>query len=166
LQLNRAIDAKEVRVIGNDGEQIGVLPLEQAVAKAEEGGLDLVLMSPNAKPPVCKVMDYGKFKYEQSKKANLAKKKQHVIQIKEVKVRASTDQHDLDVKMKRVRKFLSDGNKVKLSMRFRGREMAYAERGAELLKQIAGQVEELGKVETMPNLEGRQMILIIAPLKK
>lgn len=111
-------------------------------------------------------MDLGKYKYEQSKKANEAKKKQHVVQTKEVKVRASTDQHDLDVKLKRVRKFLSDGNKVKVSVRFRGREMAYTERGADQLKHVASQVEDLGKVETMPNLEGRQMIMIIAPMKK
>ncbi len=155
-----------MRVIGHDGEQVGVLPLSQAIAKAEEVGLDLVLMSPNAKPPVCKIIDYGKYKYEQSKKANEAKKKQHIIQIKEVKVRASTDQHDLDVKLKRVRKFLEQGNKVKLSVRFRGREMAYTERGAEQLRHIAEQVKDLGKPEKVPNLEGRQMIMIVAPLKK
>jgi len=166
LTINHAIEAKEVRVIGNDGEQVGVLPLEQAIAKAEGTGLDLVMMSPNTRPPVCKIMDYGKFKYEQSKKANLARKKQHVMQVKEVKVRASTDQHDLEVKMKRARKFLEDGNKVKLSMRFRGREMVYASRGAEQLKCIADDLKELGKVENMPNLEGRQMIMVIGPLKK
>jgi translation initiation factor IF-3 len=140
--------------------------LAQAIAKAEAAGLDLVLMSPNAKPPVCKIIDYGKYKYEQSKMASAAKKKQHVIQIKEVKVRASTDQHDLDVKLKRVRKFLEQGNKVKLSVRFRGREMAYTERGAAQLKHVAEQVEDLGKPEKVPNLEGRQMIMIVAPLKK
>jgi len=155
-----------VRVIGHDGEQIGVLPLREAIAKAEAVDLDLVMISPNATPPVCKVMDYGKYKYEQSKKANEAKKKQHVIQIKEVKVRASTDQHDLEVKLKQVRKFLGEGNKVKLSLRFRGREMAYTNRGADQLKNIAEQVADLGKAEKMPNLEGRQMIMIIAPLKK
>jgi len=155
-----------VRVIGHDGEQIGILKLAQAIARAEEVGLDLVLMSPNATPPVCKIIDYGKYKYEQSKKANEAKKKQHVIQVKEVKVRASTDQHDLEVKLKQVRKFLEQGNKVKLSVRFRGREMAYTERGAEQLKHIAAQVEDLGKPEKIPNLEGRQMIMIIAPNKK
>jgi translation initiation factor IF-3 len=154
-----------VRVIGHDGEQIGVLKLAEAIAKAELVGLDLVMMSPNAKPPVCKIIDYGKYKYEQSKKANEAKKKQHVIQIKEVKVRASTDQHDLETKLKMVRKFLEQGNKVKLSVRFRGREMAYTERGAEMLKHVAAQVEDLGKAEKIPNLEGRQMIMIIAPLK-
>ena len=124
------------------------------------------MMSPNAKPPVCKIIDYGKYKYEQSKKANEAKKKQHVIQIKEIKVRAVTDQHDLEVKLKRVRKFLEQGNKVKLSVRFRGREMAYTERGAEQLKHVAEQVQDLGKPEKIPNLEGRQMIMIIAPNKK
>jgi translation initiation factor IF-3 len=140
--------------------------LAQAIAKAEEVGLDLVLMSPNAKPPVCKIIDYGKYKYEQSKMANEAKKKQHVIQIKEVKVRASTDQHDLDVKLKRVVKFLEQGNKVKLSVRFRGREMAYTERGADQLKHIAEEVKELGKPDKMPKLEGRQMIMILNPIKK
>ena len=142
------------------------MKLEQAIAKAEAVGLDLVLMSPNAKPPVCKIIDYGKYKYEQSKKANEAKKKQHVIQIKEVKVRASTDQHDLEVKLKRVVKFLEQGNKVKLSVRFRGREMAYTERGADQLKHIAEEVKELGKPDKMPKLEGRQMIMILNPLKK
>jgi len=153
-------------VIGSDGEQVGVLLLNDAIAKAEDGGFDLVMMSPNADPPVCKIMDYGKFKYEQSKKANLAKKNQHVMQVKEVKVRASTDQHDLEVKLNRARKFLEDGNKVKLTMRFRGREMVYASRGAEQLKQIAEQMQDVGKVENMPNMEGRQMIMVLGPLKK
>jgi len=153
-------------VIDEGGEQLGVLPLDAALKTAEDRGLDLVMVSPNAKPPVCKVMDYGKFKYEQSKKANLAKKKQHVVQVKEVKLRASTDQHDLEVKMKRARKFLEEGNKVKLSMRFRGREMVYAARGAEQLRQVAEQLADLGKVENQPNLEGRQMVMIIGPLKK
>ena len=154
-----------MRVIGHDGEQIGVLKLKDAIVRAEAVGLDLVMMSPNAKPPVCKIIDYGKYKYEQSKKANEAKKKQHVIQIKEVKVRASTDQHDLETKLKMVRKFLEQGNKVKLSVRFRGREMAYTERGAQQLKHVAEQVQDLGKPEKIPNLEGRQMIMVISPLK-
>ena len=153
-------------MIGSDGEQVGVLLLNDAIAKAEDGGFDLVMMSPNADPPVCKIMDYGKFKYEQSKKANLAKKNQHVMQVKEVKVRASTDQHDLEVKLNRARKFLEDGNKVKLTMRFRGREMVYASRGAEQLKNIAEQMQDVGKVENMPNMEGRQMIMVLGPLKK
>jgi len=152
--------------MGSDGEQAGVLPLREAVAKAQEEGLDLVMITANASPPVCKVMDYGKFKYEASKKANLAKKRQHNIQIKEVKVRASTDQHDLDVKLSRARKFLDNGDKVKLSVRFRGREMAYTSQGYEKLKDIAEQLKDIGKVERMPALDGRQMIMIIAPLKK
>ncbi|MES0372523.1 MAG: translation initiation factor IF-3 [Mariprofundaceae bacterium] len=166
LATNHDIEAAEMRVIGHDGEQIGVISKAEAIAKAEAVGLDLVMMSPNAKPPVCKIIDYGKYKYEQSKKANEAKKKQHVIQIKEVKVRASTDQHDLDVKLKRVVKFLEQGNKVKLSVRFRGREMAYTERGADQLKHIAEEVKELGKPDKMPKLEGRQMIMILNPIKK
>lgn len=152
--------------MGQDGELIGVLGRLDAIARAEAVGLDLILMSPNAKPPVCKIMDYGKYKYDQAKKANEAKKKQHVIQVKEVKVRASTDQHDLEVKLRNVRKFLEDGNKVKVSLRFRGREMAYTGKGAEQLHHIAKEVEELGKPEKMPNMEGRQMIMIINPLKK
>ena len=143
-----------------------MLPLNEAIAQAEAAGLDLVMMSPNAEPPVCKIMDYGKFKYEQSKKANLAKKNQHVMHIKEVKVRASTDQHDLEVKLNRARKFLQEGNKVKVTMRFRGREMVYASRGAEQLKQIAELLKDVGKVENMPNLEGRQMVMVLGPLKK
>ncbi len=166
MQVNYAIEAPTVRVINEKGEQIGVMPLAEAVAKAESVGLDLVLMAANADPPVCKIMDYGKYKYQISKKANAARKKQHVMQVKEVKVRASTDQHDLEVKMRRARKFLEDGNKVKLSMRFRGREMIYAARGAEQLQRIAAQLQDLGKVEHMPSLEGRQMVMILAPLKK
>jgi translation initiation factor IF-3 len=165
LPINLGIDANEVRVVADEG-QLGVMSLREAVRAAEERGMDLVLMSPNAQPPVCKIMDYGKYKYEQSKKANLAKKRQHVIQVKEVKVSSSTDQHDLEVKIKRVRKFLEEGNKVKLSLRFRGREMAYTGRGADQLKGVASQVEDVGKVEKMPDLEGRQMIMIIAPMKK
>jgi translation initiation factor IF-3 len=153
-------------VIGNDGEQVGVLPLQEAIARAESAGFDLVMMSPNAEPPVCRIMDYGKFKYEQSKKANAAKKNQKVVQVKEVKVRASTDQHDLEVKLGHARKFLADGNKVKMTMRFRGREMVYASRGAEQLQKIADLLQDVGKVEHMPNMEGRQMIMVLGPTKK
>jgi len=138
----------------------------EAIAKAEAVGLDLIMMSPNARPPVCKIMDYGKYKYEQSKKANEAKKKQHIIQVKEVKVRASTEQNDMDVKLRNVRKFLEAGNKVKISLRFRGREMAYVGRGREQLERVAEEVKDLGKPDKIPNMEGRQMIMIISPLKK
>lgn len=155
-----------MRVIGSDGSQVGVLPLNNAVRQAEGEGLDLVQISPNAKPPVCKIMDYGKFKYQQSKKANEAKKRQHVIQVKEVKVRASTDQHDLEVKLKRMKQFLGEGNKVKVSLRFRGREMAFKSKGTEQLEHIAAEVAEFGKPERIPNMEGRQMIMLLLPLKK
>ncbi len=145
---------------------MGVLTRDEALAAAERAGLDLVMMSANASPPVCKLLDYGKYKYERSKKASLAKKKQQVIQIKEVKLRASTDPHDLETKLKNVRRFLQAGNKVKLSLRFRGRELAYVSRGADMLKKVAEEVQDLAKVEKEPNMEGRQMLLILAPLKR
>ena len=160
------IDAAKVRLVDVDGEQLGVLSLREAVDAAEAKGLDVVLMAAKSDPPVCRIMDYGKYKYEQSKKANLAKKRQHVMQIKEVKVRASTDPHDLEVKLKQAKKFLEQGNKVKVSLRFRGREMAHMGRGADQLKHVAEQVADYGKPEKMPNLEGRQMIMVIAPNKK
>jgi len=166
LPINYEIEASSVRVVDEDGSQLGVLPLRDAVAKAEAKGLDLVLMAAKADPPVCRIMDYGKHKYEQSKKANAAKKKQHVVQIKEVKVSANTDTHDLEVKLRNIVKFLEQGHKVKVSLRFRGREMAYTGRGAEQLKQIAAKVEHVGKAEKMPDLEGRQMIMVLGPVKK
>ncbi|MDX8377563.1 MAG: translation initiation factor IF-3 [Mariprofundales bacterium] len=166
MDVNYGIKADPVRVVGADGNQIGVLRLNDAIERAKRLGLDLVVMAPKANPPVCKIMDYGKFKYQESKKANLARKRQHTIQVKEIKVRASTDTHDLEVKLKRVRQFLGEGNKVKVSMRFRGREMAYTDRGITQMKYVAAQVEDIGKVESMPKLEGRQMIMIIASLKK
>lgn len=166
MPINLEIDADTVRLVDVDGEQLGVLTLREAVAAAEAKGLDVVLMAAKSSPPVCRIMDYGKYKYEQSKKANLAKKRQHVMQIKEVKVRASTDAHDLEVKLKQARKFLEQGNKVKVSLRFRGREMAHMGRGADQLKYVAEQVAEFGKPEKMPNLEGRQMIMVLAPIRK
>ncbi|PIP02546.1 MAG: translation initiation factor IF-3 [Zetaproteobacteria bacterium CG12_big_fil_rev_8_21_14_0_65_54_13] len=167
LPINFEINADSVRVVvDTTGEQLGVLSLREAVAAAEANGLDLVLMAAKSNPPVCRIMDYGKYKYEQSKKANAAKKRQHVMQIKEVKVRASTDKHDLDVKLKRSIQFLSEGNKVKVTLRFRGREMAHTEQGLAQMKHVAEQVAEYGKPEKMPNMEGRQMIMVLAPLKK
>jgi translation initiation factor IF-3 len=166
LPINLEIPADTVRVVDDEGGQLGVLSLAEAVNQAQARGMDLVLMAAKSSPPVCRIMDYGKYKYEQSKKANLAKKRQHIMQVKEVKVSASTDTHDLEVKLKLVRKFLEQGNKVKVSLRFRGREMAHTERGAAQLKHVAEQVVEFGKPEKMPNMEGRQMIMIIAPLKK
>ncbi len=164
--MNWAIEASTVRVVDETGKQIGVLSLQDAISRATDKGLDLVMISAKANPPVCKIMDYGKYKYEQSKKASQARKRQHVVQVKEVKVGANTDVHDLEVKVRHVRKFLEQGNKVKVSIRFRGREMAHTDRGAEQMKLIASRVEDLGKPEKMPNLEGRQMIMVLAPQKK
>ena len=130
---------------------------------AEEVGLDLVEISPGASPPVCKIMDFGKYKYEQQKKAVEAKKKQKIIEIKEVKFRPNIDTHDYDVKMRSVTKFLGDGDKVKVTLRFRGREMAHQELGRGLLQRIAGDIEEIAKIEAMPKMEGRQMIMVVAP---
>ncbi len=132
---------------------------------ADEHGLDLVEISPNADPPVCKVMDYGKFKYEQQKRESEARKKQKTIEVKEVKFRPNTDTHDYDVKMRNVRRFLENGDKVKVTMRFRGREMAHQDLGLKLLQRVAADVEEIGKVENMPKLEGRQMVMMIGPLR-
>ena len=132
---------------------------------AQEVGLDVVEISPNAKPPVCKIMDLGKFKYETQKKAAEARKKQKVIEVKEVKSRPNIDTHDYDVKMRNVNRFLDDGDKVKITMRFRGREMAHQEIGRDLLKKIAVDIEDVAKVESMPKMEGRQMIMVIAPTK-
>jgi translation initiation factor IF-3 len=133
------------------------------MALAEEAGLDLVEISPNAVPPVCKIMDFGKFKYEQQKREAEARKKQHIIEIKEIKVRPGTDTHDYEVKMRSVMKFLSEGDKVKITLRFRGREMAHQQLGLELLNRVAADVESVGKVENMPKLEGRQMVMMIGP---
>lgn len=153
----------EIRLIDQDGENAGVVSPAAAMAMAEEVGLDLVEISPGASPPVCKIMDFGRFKYEQQKKAAEAKKKQKIIEIKEVKFRPNIDTHDYDVKMRSVTKFLGEGDKVKVTLRFRGREMAHQERGRELLTKIAGDIEEIGKIESMPKMEGRQMIMVVAP---
>ena len=153
----------EIRLIDQDGGNAGVVSPATAMEMAEEVGLDLVEISPGANPPVCKIMDFGKFKYEQQKKAVEAKKKQKIIEIKEVKFRPNIDTHDYDVKMRSVNKFLGDGDKVKVTLRFRGREMAHQERGRELLEKIAGDIEEIAKIEAMPKMEGRQMIMVVAP---
>jgi translation initiation factor IF-3 len=157
------IRVPEIRLIDQDGENAGVVTPAAAIEMAEEVGLDLVEISPGANPPVCKIMDFGKFKYEQQKKAVEAKKKQKIIEIKEVKFRPNIDTHDYDVKMRSVTKFLGEGDKVKVTLRFRGREMAHLELGRELLKRIAGDIEETGKIESMPKMEGRQMIMVVAP---
>jgi len=162
-RVNDRIRADQVRLIGAEGENIGVVTPNRAMMLAEEAGLDLVEISPNADPPVCKIMDFGKFKYETQKREAEAKKKQKIIEIKEIKFRPGTDVHDYDVKMRSVMKFLEEGDKVKVTLRFRGREMAHQELGLELLKRVAEDVGELGKIEQLPKLEGRQMVMMVAP---
>ena len=160
---NDRIRVPEIRLIGADGENVGVVTPARGMALAQEAGLDLVEISPNAVPPVCKIMDLGKFKYEQQKREAEARKKQKVIEVKEIKFRPGTDTHDYDVKMRSVLKFLEGGDKVKVTLRFRGREMAHQDLGLELLHRVRDDVGEAGKVETMPKLEGRQMVMMIAP---
>lgn len=142
---------------------LGVMNVDDALSRAEDYGLDLVEVSPNADPPVCKILDYGKFKYEAQKKKNEAKKKQKVIEVKEIKMRPNIDEHDYQTKMRNVNRFLGDGDKVKLTMRFRGREMAHQEIGLKVLKRIQEELVEIAKVEAHPKLEGRQMIMVVAP---
>ncbi|GAA5078851.1 translation initiation factor IF-3 [Roseibacterium beibuensis] len=163
--MNEKIRAPELRLIGAEGENIGVVTPEQAMDLAAEAGLDLVEISPNATPPVCKIMDFGKFKYEQQKRESEARKKQKTIEVKEVKFRPNTDTHDYEVKMRNVTRFLEAGDKVKVTLRFRGREMAHQSLGRELLERVAADVEGLGKVENMPKMEGRQMVMMIGPSK-
>jgi translation initiation factor IF-3 len=165
-RVNDKIRAPEIRLIGADGDNVGVVSPDRAMDMAEAAGLDLVEISPNANPPVCKIMDYGKYKYEQQKRESEARKKQKVIEVKEVKFRPNTDTHDYDVKMRNVLKFLEKGDKVKVTLRFRGREMAHQDLGRELLNRVAEDVKEVGKVENMPKMEGRQMIMIIGPVAK
>ena len=164
-RVNDRIRETEIRLIGADGENVGVTSPSHGMQLAEEAGLDLVEISPNASPPVCKVMDFGKFKYEQQKRESEARKKQKTIEVKEIKFRPNTDTHDYDVKMRNVVKFLENGDKVKVTLRFRGREMAHQNLGLELLHRVAADVDELGKVENMPKLEGRQMVMMIGPAK-
>jgi translation initiation factor IF-3 len=164
-RVNDRIRAPEIRLIGADGENVGVVTPSRAMQLAEEAGLDLVEISPNATPPVCKIMDFGKFKYESQKKEAEARKKQKIIEIKEVKFRPNTDVHDYEVKMRNVVRFLENGDKVKITLRFRGREMAHQDLGRNLLERVAEDVKELGKVENMPRLEGRQMVMMIGPAK-
>ena len=153
----------QVRLIDENGQMIGVVSRREALNRAQESGLDLVEVSPTAEPPVCKVLDYGKFKYESQKKKNEARKKQKIIEVKEIKMRPGIDDHDYDVKMRAMHRFLEEGDKVKVTMRFRGREMVHQELGLKVLERVRGQLDEVAKVEQMPRLEGRQMTMVIAP---
>lgn len=155
-----------MRLISGEGEQLGVVSLKEALTMAEEQDVDLVEISPTAKPPVCKLMDFGKYKYEQSKKRDEAKKKQKQVQIKEIKFRPGTDDGDYNIKMRNIKRFLADGDKVKVTLRFRGREMAHQELGAQLLERVRADLVEDGQVEQFPKMEGRQMVMMVAPKKK
>ncbi|AUN30560.1 translation initiation factor IF-3 [Niveispirillum cyanobacteriorum] len=162
-RINREINVRSVRLVDAEGEMVGVVSLRDALYAAEEAGLDLVEVSPNADPPVCKILDYGKYKYEAQKKANEARKKQKIIEVKEIKLRPNIDEHDYEIKMKAMRRFLEEGDKVKVTMRFRGREMAHQDIGMNVLVKVREALDDLGKVEQMPKLEGKQMIMVLAP---
>jgi len=155
-----------VRVIGDDGEQVGIMLTVDALKLAMDAGLDLVEVSPNARPPVCKIMDFGRFKYEQQKKAQEARKKTTIVQIKEIKVRPKTDDHDFNTKLKHVRRFLENGDRVKVTVFFRGREIVHKDRGMRILERMVEAVRDLAKVDQLPRSEGRTMSLLLAPLPK
>ncbi|MGB0718935.1 MAG: translation initiation factor IF-3 [Bdellovibrionales bacterium] len=161
-RINENIRVPEVRLVDADGEMQGVMSVADALKLAEEAGLDLVEVSPNASPPVCKILDYGKYKYEQQKKASEARKKQKVVDVKEVKIRPGIEEHDYQVKMRNARRFLEGGDKVKVTMRFRGREMAHQNIGMDVLKRMQDELSDVGKVDLAPKLEGRQMIMVMS----
>ena len=160
---NERIKALDVQVIGSEGNNLGVMQLKQAIQMAKDEGLDLIEISPNANPPVCKIMDMGKYKYDLQKKANQAKKKQKIVSLKEIKLRPGTEIHDYNFKIKNAKKFISKGDKVKFTVKFKGREMQHVELGKDLMKRIIEETKDIGKVETHPKFEGRQMIMIIQP---
>ena len=162
-RVNEMIDAEAVRVVGADGEMVGVISVQEGIEIALDAGLDLVEVSPNADPPVCKVLDYGKYKYEEQKKRNEARKKQKVVEVKEIKMRPSIDVHDYDVKMRNARRFLGHEDKVKFTIRFRGREMAHQELGMNVLNRVRADVDEVAKIEQFPKMEGRMMTMVMGP---
>ncbi len=164
-RVNDQIDAREVRLVDENGRMVGIVPLREALARARDLGLDLVEVAPQATPPVCKILDYGKFKYEQQKKAAAARKKQKQVELKEIKMRPNIDENDYQVKMRKVKEFLEEGDKVKITMRFRGREVTHPEIAMQVMDRVREDVAELGKVEQMPRLEGRQMVMVLAPLR-
>ena len=161
---NERIRALDVQVIGSDGGNIGTLPLNKAIELAKQEGLDLIEISPNANPPVCKIMDMGKYKYDLQKKANIAKKKQKTVSLKEIKLRPGTDTHDYNFKIKNAKKFITKGDKVKFTVKFKGREMQHTELGRELMNKIIEETKDIAKVESRPKFEGRQMVMIIQPI--
>ena len=165
-QINEEIRDSEIRLISATGEQLGIMSAAQAQHIADEQGLDLVKISPQATPPVCKLMDYGKFRYQEQKKAQEAKAKQKVVQIKEVKFRPATDENDFQTKLRSLKRFLEDGDKAKITLRFRGREMAHQQFGTQLMDRVREELVDIAQVEHAPKLEGRQMIMVLAPKKK
>ncbi len=165
FRVNERIKAHTVRLIDADGKQVGIVSLKEALARAQDQGLDLVEVAPQADPPVCRIMDYGQFLYQQAKKAKEARKKQATVEVKEIKVRPKTEAHDLETKIRHIKRFLNQKNKVKIRVFFRGREITKPELGQEVLKKILAAVEDLAQVEMRPRMEGRQMIMILAPKK-
>jgi|TARA_B110000881_G_scaffold206433_1_gene209748 translation initiation factor IF-3 len=161
---NNRINSPEVQVINSSGENLGILNTNEAIAMAKEEGLDLIEISPNAKPPVCKIIDMGKYKYDAQKKANVAKKKQKKVELKEIKMRPVTESHDYEFKVKNAKKFISKGDKVKFTIRFKGRELQHSHLGRELMDKIKADMNEVGKVELHPKFDGKQMIMVIQPL--
>ena len=162
-RINEAIRAREVRLIDENGQNVGVVSKLDAMAKATEAGLDLVEISPDAEPPVCKILDFGKFKYQEQKKAAEARKNQKIVEIKEIKMRPGIDDHDYDVKMRAMQRFFEEGDKVKVTLRFRGREMAHQHLGMDVLKRVKADTETIAKVESEPRFEGKQMVMVLAP---
>jgi translation initiation factor IF-3 len=163
LRVNEGIRAREVRVVSGEGEQLGILPISEALRIAAERELDLVEVAPEAVPPVCRIMDFGKFKYQQSRRAKDARKKQTIIQVKEVKMGPKTDEHDFQFKARHVRRFLEEGNKAKVTIRFRGREMAHTELGRKLLDRMSHDLTDIATIESLPKLEGRNLVMILTP---
>ncbi len=164
VRVNDQIRISPIRLIDADGEQLGIVSLDEARNRATEAGLDLVEVAPDARPPVCRLMDYGKFKYEEARRAREAKKKQHTMQVKEVKYRPGIEEHDYEFKTRHVRRFLEDGDKVKVTMMFRGRQLSHPELGLEVLERVLEDVEDIGKIESQPTREGRTMMMVLAPL--
>jgi translation initiation factor IF-3 len=163
--VNREIKASSVRVIDFEGKQLGIMALQDALREAEGAGLDLVEVAPNSSPPVCRIMDYGKFRYQQSKKLQVAKKHQTVVQLKEIRLRPKTEDHDLQVKLRHIKRFLEENNKVKVTMMFRGREIAFTEIGRKIMEGLVKELGDIGVIDQHPKLEGRNMVMIVAPKK-
>ena len=162
-RINDQIRAREVRLIDETGQNVGIVSKFDALARAEEAGLDLVEVSPDAEPPVCKILDYGKYKFQEQKKAAEARKNQKIVELKEIKMRPGIDDHDYDVKMRAIKRFFEDGDKVKITLRFRGRELSHQQLGMNLLRKVQDDVAEIAKVEAFPRMEGRQMLMVLAP---